>query len=109
MNREVLESTHHVLVLPSSYEAMPLVIAETLAMGKPVVATDVGNNREVVELTGGGVICPVGDISALMRGINQLLRSKPDPTQIRKAILSRFDIQIIAKQYENAFFEGQDD
>jgi glycosyltransferase involved in cell wall biosynthesis len=93
-----------VLVLPSEYEAMPLVVAEAQAMGKPVVVTDVGNNREVVELTGGGVVVPrVGDVAGLMEGVRKVLVSPPDPAQIRKAILSRFGIQAISKLYDDVF------
>jgi glycosyltransferase involved in cell wall biosynthesis len=89
-----------VIVLPSEYEAMPLVIAEAQAMGKPVVVTDVGNNREVVEMTGGGVVVPrVGDIAALMEGVRRMLDSPPDPERVRQAILSRFGIEVIAEQY----------
>jgi len=89
-----------VLVLPSEYEAMPLVIAETQAMGKPVVATDVGNNREVLEMTGGGVVvAKVGDLAGLMQGVTEMLESPPEPDKVREAILSRFGIEVIADQY----------
>jgi glycosyltransferase involved in cell wall biosynthesis len=58
-----------VLVLPSDFEGMPMIIIEALAMGTPVVVTDVGNNREVVEYTHGGIVIPrIGDVTALMDG-----------------------------------------
>ena len=97
-----------VLVLPSEYEAMPLVVSETQAMGKPVVVTDVGNNRKVVELTGGGVVVSqVGDVAALMDGVRKMLVSPPDPEQTRKAILSRYGIQAISKLYADAFLNNR--
>jgi 2-deoxystreptamine N-acetyl-D-glucosaminyltransferase/2-deoxystreptamine glucosyltransferase len=92
-----------VLVLPSEYEAMPLVVAETLAMGKPVVVTDAGNNREVVELAQGGVVTPVGDVAALMRGVQAMLASPPDPARLRAAIRGRFDINLIAEKHRAVF------
>jgi glycosyltransferase involved in cell wall biosynthesis len=92
-----------VLVLPSEYEAMPLVVAETLAMGKPVVVTDAGNNREVVELAQGGVVTPVGDVAALMRGVQAMLASPPDPARLRAAIRGRFDINVIAEKHRAVF------
>ncbi len=98
-----------VLVLPSEYEAMPLVVAEAQAMGKPVVVTDVGNNREVVEMTGGGVVVPrVGDIAALMEGVRRMLEHPPDPDQVRQAILARFGIEVIAEQYRKVLLGEED-
>ena len=89
-----------VMVLPSEYEAMPLVILETLAMGKPVVATDVGHIRDVVSMTQGGVVVPnIGDVAALRMGVLQALREPVDSAAMRQAIEQRFGISHIAQQY----------
>jgi glycosyltransferase involved in cell wall biosynthesis len=89
-----------VMVLPSEYEAMPLVILETLAMGKPVVATDVGHIRDVVEMTHGGVVVPnIGDVAALRMGVLQALREPVDSAVMRQIINQRFGIAHIARQY----------
>jgi len=89
-----------VMVLPSEYEAMPLVILETLAMGKPVVATNVGHIRDVVEMTHGGVVAPnIGDVAALRMGVLQALREPVDSAAMRQAIAQRFGISHIAQQY----------
>jgi glycosyltransferase involved in cell wall biosynthesis len=89
-----------VMVLPSEYEAMPLVILETLAMGKPVVATDVGHIRDVVEMTHGGVVVSnIGDVAALRMGVLQALREPVDSATMRQIIEQRFGISHIAQQY----------
>jgi glycosyltransferase involved in cell wall biosynthesis len=89
-----------VMVLPSEYEAMPLVILEALAMGKPVVATDVGHIRDVVEMTHGGVVVPnIGDVAALRMGVLQALREPVDSAVMRQIINQRFGISHIARQY----------
>jgi glycosyltransferase involved in cell wall biosynthesis len=89
-----------VMVLPSEYEAMPLVILETLAMGKPVVATDVGHIRDVVEMTQGGVVVPnIGDVAGLRMGVLQALREPVDSAAMRQIIDQRFGISQIARQY----------
>lgn len=89
-----------VMVLPSEYEAMPLVILETLAMGKPVVATDVGHIRDVVEMTHGGVVVSnIGDVAALRMGVLQALREPVDSAAMRQIIEQRFGISHIAQQY----------
>jgi len=93
-----------VMVMPSEYEAMPLVVLETLAMGKPVVATDVGHIRDVVEMTQGGVVVPnIGDVAALRLGILKALHDPVDSTGMRKIIEQRFGISHIAQQYLNVW------
>gem|GEM_PF-678972 len=89
-----------VVVMPSEYEGMPMVILEAQAMGTPVVATDVGNNREVLELTQGGVIVPrVGDVTALSEGLSQVLRMSIDPVQVRAATLTHFAMPKMVEAY----------
>jgi glycosyltransferase involved in cell wall biosynthesis len=76
------------------------VILETLAMGKPVVATDVGHIRDVVEMTHGGVVVPnIGDVAALRMGVLQALREPVDAVAMRQLIEQRFGVSRIAKQY----------
>jgi len=96
-----------VLVLPSEYEGMPMVVLEAQAMGKPVVVTDVGNNREVIQITRGGVVVQtIGDIRALAQGVEKMLQSPPDPIQLRRAVAISFDIRRIARLYKNALLGG---
>ncbi len=40
---------------------MPIALLEYMAWGLPVIATDVGACRQVVEKCGGGIVCPVDD------------------------------------------------
>lgn len=54
-----------VFVLPSEREGMPLVLLEALAMGLPVVATDIGGTRDVVRNGGNGLLVPSDDAVAL--------------------------------------------
>lgn len=88
------------IVLPSEYEATPLVLLEGQAMGKPVVATDVGNNREVLEFTKGGQVADnVGDIAELASALTRALSEPCDPVQMRHAVMERFGMARIAEQY----------
>ncbi|MEW5870924.1 MAG: glycosyltransferase [Chloroflexota bacterium] len=91
------------LVLPSEFEGMPMIITEALAMGKPVVATDVGNNREVLERTHGGiVISKIGDIGMLKDALRQLLDAPPEPEALRQKALAYWDVALIAQQLRDA-------
>jgi glycosyltransferase involved in cell wall biosynthesis len=40
---------HHVMLLPSRGEGLPLAILEAMMCGRPTVTTDVGGNREILE------------------------------------------------------------
>lgn len=91
-----------VLVLPSDFEGMPNIILEAQAMGKPMVVTDVGNNREVLERTGGGIVIQIGDLGALMSGVQVLLANPPDPLRMREVALAEFSIDVIAQKYYEA-------
>jgi glycosyltransferase involved in cell wall biosynthesis len=92
-----------VLVLPSEFEGMPMIVIEAQAMGKPVVVTDVGNNREIIERTGGGIVVSrIGDISALLQAVKEMLAAPPDPGQLRRLTLSHFDLKSVAQKYLNA-------
>jgi L-malate glycosyltransferase len=62
-----------VFVLPSLQEAMPLVCAEAMSLGKPIVGTNVGGIPEQVVNGLTGFIVPPGNPNALADGIDQLL------------------------------------
>lgn len=53
-----------VLLLTSRNEGTPVSAIEALASGRPVVATDVGGTRDVVEEGLSGFLVPFGDVAA---------------------------------------------
>lgn len=63
------------LALPSAQENAPLMIAQAMAAGKPVVATRVGGVAEMVgEECERGLLIPVGDVDKLARSMLSLLQ-----------------------------------
>lgn len=61
------------LVMPSRLEGLPMVPAEAMAAGVPVVASDVGAVSEVVDPPAGGIIVPPDDARATADAILALL------------------------------------
>lgn len=64
-----------IFVLPSLYEAMPFALLEAMAMGLPVVATDVSGVPEAITPGEAGYLVRPGDPEALAASLRPLLDS----------------------------------
>ncbi|MFC2040897.1 glycosyltransferase [Chloroflexota bacterium] len=60
------------LTLPSLYETFGAVVVEALASGKPVVASDIGGIKEIINRDL-GVLAPPGNINRLQQAIEFML------------------------------------
>ncbi len=65
-----------VLVHSALAESFGQVIVEAFALLKPVVSTDVGISREIVENDVNGFLVPVGDPVALREALQKILRAR---------------------------------
>jgi glycosyltransferase involved in cell wall biosynthesis len=63
-------------VCSSHWEGGPLVVCEAMLLGKPVVATDAGWNREVLESIGAGKLAPTRNPGALAAAIAESLAAR---------------------------------
>lgn len=61
-----------IVVLPSYREGTPRVLVEAAAAGKPIVATDIGGCRGLVEDGINGLLVPVKDAEALANALHTL-------------------------------------
>jgi len=60
------------LVLPSKVEAMPRVIIESMALGTPIIATDVDGIPELIKHSISGLLFSPGDGNELLRCLKKL-------------------------------------
>ncbi|GAA0856930.1 glycosyltransferase [Aliiglaciecola litoralis] len=75
-------SAADIFVLATANEGWANVILESMACGTPVIATDVGGNKEVVNSDSVGEIVPFDDHHALLTAINSGLSKNWDRTAI---------------------------
>ena len=97
------------LALPSRYEPCGRVLLETMAVGRPIVATRVGGVPELVEDGVTGVLVGPGDPRAFAEA---LLRLRADPayagrlgTAGRRRVERRFEVVAAAAQYAAVYRE----
>ncbi len=57
-------SMSDVFIMPSGFESFGLAALEAMACGVPVVCSDIGGLPELLAGSGGGFLCPLGDIAA---------------------------------------------
>jgi glycosyltransferase involved in cell wall biosynthesis len=77
------------LVLPSRSEGWPLVVAEALACGTPVVASRVGGIPEIVGSHEGGILVGPNDETALAAALVAILERPNDPARVASASHAR--------------------
>jgi glycosyltransferase involved in cell wall biosynthesis len=67
-------SAYDIFALPSKGEGIPIAILEAMALGKPVVATDVGGVSACVEHGRTGLLVPSGDVDGFTEALRVLMK-----------------------------------
>ena len=70
-----------IFCLPSRNEGMGKVLVEAMAMGKPIIASDIGGIKDIVRSGENGLLIPAGDAAAWTEAIGHLCR---DPERRRR-------------------------
>lgn len=87
----------------SEHEALSFLIIEAMAAGLPVIATDMGGNRDIInEETGCGLLVRYNDAAGLALAIRKLMEDKPLRRRMSenavKAVMERFNLDIAAEK-----------
>ncbi len=95
-----------IFCLSSTSEAFPNVLAEAMSLGKPCVATDVGDCRDI--LGNSGVAVPPGETRALAEALVWLLEQSPEKVvelgvHARERIQNNYQITEIVRRYSELY------
>ncbi|MDT8421232.1 MAG: glycosyltransferase family 4 protein [Desulfuromonadales bacterium] len=104
-----LLSTADCFVLPSYTEGFPNVVLEAMALGKPIVATNVGAIPEMLEGQCGIVVKPqsVKELKIALQTVleNEVLRKSIGVSALSKAH-SEYSLEVVFKKYLNVWQEA---
>jgi glycosyltransferase involved in cell wall biosynthesis len=98
-----------IVALSSETEGLSLSICEAMTLRKPVVVTDVGGNRELVEDGSTGFLVPPRDNQALAKAIIRLIKDQ-DLAQIMgeragKKIAQQLGMERYVNEYQSLYKE----
>jgi len=98
-----------VFVLPSWAEGMSNALMEAMAAARPVVATAVGGNTEVVADGRTGVLVPPGNPDAIVEAVSGLLRESEQAAGMgaaaRSFVTDRFGARARVAELERLYEE----
>ena len=109
LRRDIPEllSAFDVFVLSSVLEGLPRIVIEAMAMGRPIVATDIDGVSEELEDGKTGLLVPPKDAGALAKSIIDLLVDKAKSFQMginaRKTAEEKFGVDIMLKKVEKVY------
>ena len=86
---EGIWAKNHVLVLPSRFEGLPLSIVEAMLCARPVVATNVAGNSEVVEDGVSGFLAEAPTVPSMANALERLWLRRADLHDIGIAAATR--------------------
>jgi len=80
-----------------------------MASGKPIIATDVGENRKIVEAAGAGFIVQAGDVQETIDCAKALIK-KPElrikmGRNGKTAVYAQYTVATMTRQYEAIYSE----
>lgn len=95
-----------IFVLPSEREGMPLVLLEALAMGLPIVGTNVTGIRDLVTSGKNGLLVPLGNAAAFREALLQATTNLTTYQIMSKASYQhaqQYSWQQVAKTFGDAY------
>jgi len=100
-------------ILTSISEGQPLTILESYAAKKPVIATDVGDCRELIygdifdDLGAAGILCHIMNVEEIARAMIELALSKDKREKMGeigyKRVMKNYKVEMMHEKYEEIY------
>jgi glycosyltransferase involved in cell wall biosynthesis len=88
------------LIIPSRLESIPVILSDALQMGKPVIATDVGDMGKIIRKEGAGLVVPPESSRGLCRAMREMADGKGvECVPGVKKLADEFDIKRVASEW----------
>lgn len=90
-----------IFVMPSIHEGLSVALMEAMGCGKPVIASRIRGNVDLIEQGKGGYLCNTNEIDMYARAVEKLVLS-PDKCkqfgEYNQSVVKLFDIELVKKQ-----------
>ena len=100
-------SASDVSVMASHYEGIPRALMESMALGKPVVATDVPGTRTLIQSGQTGILVEYGDVSGMSSALAKVICDASLAGRLggkgRHLVRTKFNEYIVADRVEEVY------
>jgi glycosyltransferase involved in cell wall biosynthesis len=102
--------TFDVFVMSSLWEAMPVALLEAMSARLPIVATEVGQNRAILQQEVGGLIVPPADHGEIASAVRRLLEQPALAASLaanaRRRVEDHYTVAHMVRRYEALYERG---
>jgi len=104
---EVLAAADIALLITAGWEGLPLSALEAMALGRPLIISDVGGNREAVLDGQTGYVIPPRDVAAFAEAARALLNDRAQAQRMGQAGAARvrqeFGLQVMSDKVADVY------
>jgi glycosyltransferase involved in cell wall biosynthesis len=102
-NSAAIMRAYDLFILPSVYEGLPFALLEAMALGVPIVATDIGGVRDVLGHEAAGWLTPPQDAEALAAQITSAWRQPEEALRraqtAQQLVATRFSVEHMVQRH----------
>tara|TARA_B110000444_G_scaffold197160_1_gene187957 strand:- start:683 stop:1774 length:1092 start_codon:yes stop_codon:yes gene_type:complete len=104
---KIMEENFDIFLLTSYKEGLPNVVMEAMSLGIPVVSTNVGGVKELIEHNKTGFLVPSNDLNGLVKYCSLLIKSQALRRKIgergRRFINNKFSSEKMVDEFKEVF------